>query len=296
MKNTTSKPLGRYADILYDRWFKRTFGEPRHERLMQLFLQALIPERKIKSITFGPQEQVNPNEAYKDVWLDVECTDEDGTRFLVEMQLKRQAGFFDRAVFLSSFGIQKQLLRGRKERDYTFAPVYFIGVLDFILHDAADPRVLYRYLFREEKTHAVMTDHIQFLFLELPKARNPFAETATELDKICFALRNLNTFEEQPAQLGGEFFTLLFNSAEIATFTPEEKIKYESDMTSKRDIENQNRYSHDTGVKEGIEIGREQGIQQGIERTVEALRQSGMPEEEIQRIIALAKQQDAPER
>lgn len=81
MKNTTCKPLGRYADILYDRWFKRTFG---------------------------PQEQVNPNEAYKDVWLDVECTDEDGTRFLVEMQLKRQAGFFDRAVFVSSFGIQKR--------------------------------------------------------------------------------------------------------------------------------------------------------------------------------------------
>ncbi len=282
--NTTPQPLGRYADILYDRWFKRTFGEPRHERLMQLFLQALIPERKIKSLSFGPQEQVNPNDAYKDVRLDVECTDEDGTRFLVEMQLKRQAGFFDRAVFVSSFGIQKQLLRGRKENDYTLAPVYFIGILDFILHDAADPRVLYRYMFREEKTYAVMTDHIQFLFLELPKARNPFTEAATELDKICFALRNLYTFEEQPAQLTGEFFTLLFNSAEIATFTPEEKIKYESDMTTKRDIENQIRYAHDTGI--------EQGIEQGIDRTVAALRQSGMPEEEVQRIIALVKRQE----
>ena len=287
--NTTPQPLGRYADILYDRWFKRTFGEPRHERLMQLFLQALIPERKIKSLSFGPQEQINPTDAHKDVRLDVECTDEDGTRFLVEMQLKRQADFFDRAVFISSFGIQKQLLRGQKGNDYTLAPVYSIGVLDFILHAADDPRVLYRYMLQEEQTHAVMTDHFQILFLELPKARNPFTEEASELDKICYALRNLNTFEEQPAQLTGEFFTLLFNSAEIATFTPEEKIKYESDMTSKRDIENQIRYSHDTGVKEGIE----QGIEQGIDRTVEALRQSGMPEEEIQRIIALVKQQEA---
>ena len=139
-------------------------------------------------------------------------------------------------------------------------------------------------MFLEGQTHAVMTDHFQILFLELPKARNPFTEEASELDKICYALRNLNTFEEQPAQLTGEFFTLLFNSAEIATFTPEEKIKYESDMTSKRDIENQIRYSHDTGVKEGIK--------QGIEHTVAALRQSGMPEEEILRIIALVKQQE----
>ena len=103
-------------------------------------------------------------------------TDEDGTRFLVEMQLKRQAGFFDRAVFISSFGIQKQLLRGQKGNDYTLAPVYFIGVLDFILHAADDPRVLYRYKLQEEQTHAVMTDHFQILFLELPKARNLFAE------------------------------------------------------------------------------------------------------------------------
>ena len=135
-------------------------------------------------------------------------------------------------------------------------------------------------MLQEEQTHAVMTDHFQILFLELPKARNPFTEEASELDKICYALRNLNTFEEQPAQLTGEFFTLLFNSAEIATFTPEEKIKYESDMTTKRDIENQIRYSHDTGVK------------QGIDRTAAAMRQSGMSEEEVQRIIALVKQQE----
>ena len=162
--NTTPRSLGRYADILYDRWFKRTFGEPRHERLMQLFLQALIPERKIKSLSFGPQEQINPTDAHKDVRLDVECTDEDGTRFLVEMLLKRQAGFFDRAVFISSFGIQKQLLRGQKDKDYTLAPVYFIGVLDFVLHDVDDPRVLYRYMFMEEKTHAVINNYLTLTF------------------------------------------------------------------------------------------------------------------------------------
>ena len=161
--NTTPQPLGRYADILYDRWFKRTFGEPRHERLMQLFLQALIPERKIKSLSFGPQEQINPTDAHKDVRLDVECTDEDGTRFLVEMQLKRQAGFFDRAVFISSFGIQKQLLRGQKGKDNTLAPVYFIGVLDFILHAADDPRVMYHYMLLEEVSHVVMMDYSRFL-------------------------------------------------------------------------------------------------------------------------------------
>ena len=56
-------------------------------------------------------------------------------------------------------------------------------------------------------------------------------------------------------------------------------------MTTKRDIENQIRYAHDTGI--------EQGIEQGIDRTVAALRQSGMSEEEVQRIIALVKRQES---
>ena len=49
MENIYPAPvIGRYADILLDRWFKRSFKEYGNaKRLMLLFLQALIPERKI---------------------------------------------------------------------------------------------------------------------------------------------------------------------------------------------------------------------------------------------------------
>ena len=77
MNKNSQEPIkiGRYANILKDRWFKRTFGWAPAKRLMQLFLQKLIPERTIRDISFGPQEHINPIDQGKDIRLDVHCTD-----------------------------------------------------------------------------------------------------------------------------------------------------------------------------------------------------------------------------
>ena len=61
-----------------------------------------------------------------------------------------------------------------------------------------------------------------------------------------------------------EIFELLFNSAEIAKFTPEEIVKYERDMTTERDIRNQIAYSREEGLAEGLEKGRAEGLAEGI--------------------------------
>ena len=53
----------------------------------------------------------------------------------------------------------------------------------------------------------------------------------------------------------------MFESAEIATFTPQERIKYIHDMTTERDIRNQLAYAR----KEGREEGRAEGMGEGIE-------------------------------
>jgi hypothetical protein len=68
-------------------------------------------------------------------------------------------------------------------------------------------------------------------------------------------------------------FPFLFESAEIATFTPQEKIKLEFDMRTERDLKNQIAYAK----KEGREEGREE---ERI-RIVENLRKLGISEEKI---------------
>ena len=126
---TTTKSPGRYARILLDYWFKRSFGTEGRQRLLTLFLRELIPERTIVSLKYAPQEHVNPLPDSKGIRVDVECTDTDGTRFVVEMQLAHQKFFYERAVFNSTFAIQEQMISG--ESSYDFPAVYFIGIMDF---------------------------------------------------------------------------------------------------------------------------------------------------------------------
>ena len=73
---------------------------------------------------------------------------------------------------------------------------------------------------------------------------------ASIVDKLCYALHNMQFLKEMPAGFNGEIFNLLFDSAEIPNFTPLERIKYENDMTTERDIRNQIRFAEKQGTKE----------------------------------------------
>ena len=244
IKFISRQAKGVFANILLDDW---SFCElPFSERLLMLFLQEVIPERRIASIKYAPQEHTNLNPDKHGIRVDVEATDVDGTRFLVEMQRERQDYFYERALYNASHCIIRQMDKG--EESYNFASVYFIGVVDFSLHDDPD-RVLYRYSLHEDNDGEKMTNNVNFIFLELPNCGKALTPEATLLDNVCFSMHNMQFLEERPAELRQEIFDLLFQSVEIATFTPEDKIKYDFNMTTERDIRNQIRYAENNGMK-----------------------------------------------
>ena len=266
------KPIiGRYARIIMDDWFKRTFGTEPNKGLLIMLLKELIPEHDIKDLTYVQQEHINPFPGKKDALIDVECVDTDGTRFIVEMQVARQRFFYERSLFYSTFGIQQQVEKS-SSMDYGFPPVYFVGFMDFSLHEGSD-RVLYRYSLREKETGEEMTGSLQFVFLELTNCRKALTPEATLLDNFCYALHNMEHLTDRPEELKEEIFKRLFKTAEIATFTPEERIKYENDMTTERDIQNYISYAREKGLEEGMEKGMEKGREEGREEgRIEAAR------------------------
>ena len=215
----------RFANIMLDAWFKRAFGNPDKPRLTLLLLQLLLPERNIQEINILPSpEHVNPFPGGKDIRVDVECiSGPDGSRFIVEMQLAKQADYYDRAVYYSSFAIQQQLDKG--DIRFCFPPVYHIGILNFALHPG-ESRVLFRYNLQEDTTHEIMTDHLNYLFLELPNGRVPDG-TTDRINDFCYYLREMANLQEEPEDVHDELLRLLFNSADYRIFSPEEKTRYE---------------------------------------------------------------------
>jgi len=85
---------------------------------------------------------------------------------------------------------------------------------------------------------------------------------------------------DRPEELKEEIFKRLFKTAEIAPFTPEERIKYENYMTTERDIQNYISYAREKGIEEGraegIMEGMEKGIMEGMEKGREEGRAEGM--------------------
>ena len=78
---------------------------------------------------------------------------------------------------------------------------------------------------------------------------------------------------DRPAGFEGDLFRLLFESAEIATFTPQERIKLENDMRTERDLKNQ------------IAYAEEKGREEERAHILEELRKQGYPEEKIAELI-----------
>ena len=263
---------GVFANILLDEWFKRSFKEYGNaKRLMLLFLQALIPEREIASIEYASEESTNQNPGKKSIRVDVECYDKNGQRFVVEVQREAQHFFYDRAVFNSTFSVQRQILKGSD--NYRFEPVYFIGIMRFVIEED-DDRFLHRFSLTDDETGKQMTDDLHYIFLETPKCR--LKSDSSLAEKLGYALYNLPSMVKRPKELTGEIFDLLFSSADLSNFAPEEKIKYQSDMTTERDIRNQIAYAKDKGIEQGIEQGIAQGAAQGKAEIAKAMLSDGM--------------------
>lgn len=129
-----------------------------------------------------------------------------------------------------------------------------------------------------------MTDDLHFIFLEVKKCRD--RKDASYVEKIGYALANMGTFERRPEGFAGEFFDLLFKSADIANFAPEEKQKYLNDMTTERDIHNQIEYARN----EGVEKGREEGRKKLIEVAAK-LKAQGFPIDAIAEATGLSEEQ-----
>ena len=71
------KPIiGRYARIIMDDWFKRTFGTEPNKGLLIMLLKELIPEHDIKDLTYVQQEHINPFPGKKDALIDAGGTAE----------------------------------------------------------------------------------------------------------------------------------------------------------------------------------------------------------------------------
>ena len=274
----------RYIDPLTDWGFKRLFGTEVNKEILLGFLQDLFPEKRIEDITYLNPEQSGITPEDRKAVFDVSCRTVAGEEFIVEMQKEKQAYFRDRALYYSTFPIQEQGRRG--DWNYRLSPVYMVGILDFRMDHPArecvadanggeEKKLIYRYALREIETGELMTENLEFVFIEVG-AFDREDRLVTMMDKWMFVLKNLGRLLDRPAELQERIFRKLFEAAEIAAFTKEELNQYENTMMTKNDYKNTIDYARYEGHKAGLEEGRAEGLAEGITTIARKLLNSGM--------------------
>lgn len=246
----------KYVNPFTDFGFKKLFGsEPNKDLLIDFLNQLLPPQHQIQELTYARNEQVGRNEFDRRAIFDLFCTSPSGERFIVEMQRAKQNYFKDRSVFYATFPIQEQAPRG--DWNYQLAPVYLVGILDFVFaEDKDDTEVCHRVQLKDQ-INRVFYEKLTLIYLEMPKFTKTEEELETPFDKWLYVLKHLPRLTERPAKLQERVFARLFEAAEIAKFNRTELELYEDSVKVYRDLKNVIDTAKDDGGKEkALEIAR----------------------------------------
>jgi predicted transposase/invertase (TIGR01784 family) len=251
------------------------------------FLNQVIPDRKIVDLEFLDKEMHPVERDCKGTVYDMFCRTDDGSRIIVEVQRRKQPFYPERALYYSTFQIQRQVEAGAEY--YDFLPVYVVSILNFKMDDDPENKqVKSVYRIYEETTHRLLTNRVTFIFLELEKFQKKLEELDDDiLEGMYFCFKNMATLDERPEVLRHRVFGKIFEVSELLNMDKVTRSKVLDKMTTERDLRNQMRYFKETtlaeGREQGIKEGREQGIKEGREQGIKEGRIEGRAEGRAER-------------
>lgn len=195
------------------------------------------------------------------------------------MQKSKQNFFKDRTVYYSTFPIREQAKRA--DWNFELKAVYTIAILDFVFDSDKNEPEKFRYdvKLQDIETNKVFYDKLTFIYLEMPKFKKSIDELATRFEKWLYLIRNLNQLERIPESLRERIFEKVFETAEIAKFTPEQVLSYEDSLKYYRDLKN------------SLDTAREEGEANGIQKVTRNMLSLGLSMEMISKATGLSEEE-----
>ena len=262
--------------MLTDFGFKRIFGTDPNKELLINFLNSLFDgEEVIKDVKYLNSENVGDVYTERKAIFDVYCENEQGEKFIVEMQNAYQTYFKDRSLFYSTFPIREQAPKG-SDWNFCLKKVYVVALLNYKMSDEAfdSTDTIHTIALMDTKTNKVFNAKLMFKYVEVGRFDKTDEELTSLSDKWMYVLKNLSRLDNRPSSLREKIFTKLFDAAAIARFSPNELREYEDSLKAYRDIKN----SLDTAKEEGRAEGREEGRAEGREEGRAEGREEGRAE------------------
>lgn len=240
--------------------------------LIDFLNNLLAGERNVESITYINSEIEPETKDNKGVRIDVYCKSDDGSVFIVEMQLSKQSHFVNRAIYYVARALVDQGIKGN-EWDYRLCPVYGVFFMNFKLPELhgkfrTDAKLL------DTESHEQVSNLIHMTFLQLPlfdkKEEN---ECTNDFERWIYVLSNMEVLDRMPFAAKDSVFQRLADVCDIRKLTRDQMFAYNESLMSYRDYLS----SMDTAFTDGVK--------EGLRQSIKCMLEDGKTISEIARIL-----------
>ncbi len=242
--------------------FKKIFGTEKNKDILIHFLNDVIvtgTKGIIKQVTLlNPVQQ--PEIAHKKQSIvDVLCEDENGTQYIVEMQVAKVGGFEKRAQYYAAKAYASQADKGNSYEH--LKEVIFLAITEYTMFPKK-PHYKSVHVILDQNSHERDLQDFSFTFLELPKFKKvAISELKTYEEKWCYFFKYAHDGESIESILADsdEVIKKAYHELEAHNWTNAELSAYEAEEKSARDAKAREEYVK----QEGIEQGKREGFQEG---------------------------------
>ncbi len=281
----------KYLNPKNDVAFKHIFGTEKNKDILLTMLNEVLKgqlHNPIKKIEFVQTIQEPEVAGSKQSIVDVLCEDQDGCKYVVEMQVSEKEGFEKRAEFYASRAYVNQAKKGDRYED--LKEVIFLAFTDYIIFPEKE-HYKSEHITSDKKTGKRNLTSLSYTFVELPKfakqCKKPINELTLE-EKFYYFLDNASSMNpEDSEKLAGKHTIIkrafdqlnqfYWSDEEIKTYEKQEKINWDHRASLI--------FAEEKGMKKGEEKGKKE-----YQDTIKELTKKGkMPQEYADLILQALK-------
>lgn len=237
-----SRPYeGRVMSPFLDWSFKYLFGtEENKSNLIGLLNIILMSEIPIVDVEFMNNESLPVSTELKGCVFDIICKDSKGERYLIEMQNQEANNVKERIIYYTCRMIDRMGQRGSQWNYKDIKKVYTICMMNFIYESS--PKLRRDIQLCDVNEGMIFSDKLNIILLQLPciKVQN-IRECTLFYEHLLYLLQQMHigmkSIEELKREVAEttlpqetkELFYKVLDTAEIASLSEKDRMRYESD-------------------------------------------------------------------
>ena len=237
----------------------------------------------ITDISYHSTEVLGIRKGDRFVRYDLYCENQDGKRFIVEMQNGKQANYADRLRVYTSLATVHNW--DKNDKRYERVPkIYSFNIMSYDMPEFKGKKRFFSRIYHKDDDNDIFTKNTVYYFVELSKfaAQLETLDMSDERNRILYMFTNVVYLQKDEINTLTPMQMRFYEECQINNFTDMEKQDYVKSLMEYPSVQEMVECERADAKEEGIQIGIRMGIEQGLEQGREEGREQGREDEKRQ--------------